>query len=424
MPLSWGMRNDYIGPEKKWTWQVMADWAFWAVAIGLCGLVAVVLSQALWLAPGQAGPADADLAVYKDQMSEIARDLARGTIGDEEARRLRAEIGKRVLDADRALSRPVKPVPTGRSGLVAALVACLVLPGTLALYWSLGAPGYPDMALQARLDGLDAALAARPDQATELATLGKPRDTAVVARLQGEMAAISDPGALRVRFRQDFEAGEMLAALVVQERLIALLGPDVQSNDHANLALALVAEAEGYVSPEAEAALRESLKLDMGNELSRYMVGEMFLQGGRYDQAFRFWRPLIENGTASAPWVGSIRDRIEDVAKLAGIPYVLPDAVAAAPTAGPTADDVAAAGDKSAADRQAMIEGMVAQLSDRLASGGGPVEDWNQLIRSLVVLGRVADAQTIYDEAKVKFAGQSAELSFLKLAAVESGLTP
>jgi cytochrome c-type biogenesis protein CcmH len=85
---------------------------------------------------------------------------------------------------------------------------------------------------------------------------------------------------------------------------------------------------------------------------------------------------------------------------------------------------MAAAGEMNAEERQQMIEGMVAQLSDRLASEGGSVEDWNKLIRSLAVLERLPEAQKIYDEARAKFAGQTAELSFLKQAAVESGLTP
>jgi cytochrome c-type biogenesis protein CcmH len=207
----------------------------------------------------------------------------------------------------------------------------------------------------------------------------------------------------------------------VQERLLALLGPEAQSNDQANLALALVVEAGGYVSPEAEAALRASLQADMSNELARYLVGEMFLQGGRYDQAFRFWRPIAEDGAPGAPWVASIRERIETVAELAGVRYALPAGLQAP---GPTGEDVAAAGEMSPEDRQAMIEGMVAQLSDRLATEGGDVEDWNRLIRSLAVLERLPEAQRIYDESKERFRGRPAELSFLRLAAVETGLNP
>jgi cytochrome c-type biogenesis protein CcmH len=85
---------------------------------------------------------------------------------------------------------------------------------------------------------------------------------------------------------------------------------------------------------------------------------------------------------------------------------------------------MAAAAEMSPEDRQAMIEGMVTQLSERLATEGGDVEDWNRLIRSLAVLERLPQAQVIYDEAKVRFEGRPAELSFLRLAAVETGLNP
>lgn len=397
----------------------MTGWDFWAVAASLAVAVAAVLIRAMQKLPGKdLDGRDADIAVYRDQLAEIDRDMARGTLGPEDATRLRAEIGKRVIEADRAQALVDATGTAPKRGVVMAAVLALVLPGGIALYWGLGAPGYPDMALKPRLEALDAGIAARPNQEAELARLGAARDPALDTRLAGELAAVTDPAALAEEFRKRFEAGETQAAVRVQERILALRGTGVTSNDHANMALALVAEAQGYVSPEAEAELRASLQLDMTNELSRYLVGEMFLQGGRYDQAFRFWRPLAEGGTAGSPWVASIRERIGEVAELAGIRYALPDA------AGPSAGDVAAAGEMSPEERQQMIEGMVAQLSDRLATDGGTVEEWNRLIRSLAVLERKPEAQKIYDEAKAKFAGQAAELSFLKLAAVESGLTP
>ncbi len=397
----------------------MTGWEFWAMACALSGAVVAVLAAALRRAPtGGTEAAEADLAVYRDQLAEIGRDLTRGTIGSEDAARLRSEIGKRVIEADRG--RGAGPVLEGgtRSGISAWLVLILMLPGALALYWWLGAPGYPDMALVPRLEALDAGIAARSSQDAELDRLGKPRDPAKDVALASELAKLSDPAVLQERFRTAFEAGDTQAAVRVQERLLTLRGKAASSNDYANLALALVAEAQGYVSPEAETELRASLQREMGNELARYLVGEMFLQGGRYDQAFRFWRPLAEGGSPGSPWVASIRERIVQVAELAGVRYALPEA------SGPSAGDVAAAGDMSPEERQTMIEGMVAQLSDRLATDGGTVEDWNRLIRSLAVLERLPDAQKIYDEAKAKFQGQPAELSFLRLAAVESGLDP
>jgi cytochrome c-type biogenesis protein CcmH len=392
---------------------------FWAAALGLAGSVALVLVAALRRSGGT-GSLDrsADLAIYKDQLAEIERDLARGTIGAGEAERLRVEVGRRLLDADRQEARPAKAEGHGLSGFAMAAVLAAVVPGAAAVYWGLGAPGYPDMPLGPRLAGLDAAIAERPGQTDELRRLGKPRDPARDTALQAELAAVTDPDRLRADFRGQFGAGDYLAAFRAQERLLDLVADQATAADHANLALSLVAEAEGYVSPEAEAALRETLTLDMSNELARYLVGEMFLQGGRFDQAFRFWRPLVEDGTAEAPWVASIRERIGMVAELAGIRYDAPTAT------GPSAEDMETAADLSPEDRQAMIEGMVAQLSDRLATDGGSVEEWERLIRSLAVLERLPEAQTIYDEAKVKFEGRPAELSFLRMAAVESGLNP
>lgn len=416
----WG-RDGRGGRRAEGMADGMTGWGFWAVAVALAVAVAAVLIGALRRAPQAVREArEADLAVYKDQLAEIDRDLARGTLAPEDATRLRSEIGKRMLEADRAAAAGEPASSGGGTGILAAAVLAMVLPGGLALYWWLGAPGYPDMALGPRLQALDAGIATRPAQEAELARLGTPRDAALDTRLADELAAIDDPAALAEEFRKRFEAGELQAAVRVQERTLAVRGEAASANDHANMALALVAEAQGYVSPEAEAELRKALQMDMTNELSRYLVGEMFLQGGRYDQAFKFWRPLAEQGAPDSPWVASIRERIEQVAELAGVRYALPGGDAPGPTAG----DMAAAGEMTPEERQAMIEGMVAQLSDRLASDGGTVEEWNRLIRSLAVLERKPEAQKIYDEAKVKFEGRSTELSFLKQAAVESGLTP
>ncbi|MDP3197983.1 c-type cytochrome biogenesis protein CcmI [Tabrizicola sp.] len=398
----------------------MTAGVFWAVAIGLAALVAYMLIGALRRVPGQNNSAEADLAVYRDQLAEIERDLARATIAAPEAERLRAEVGKRVIEADKArMTGSVTAGSTSTAVLVAVIIA-VVVPGGMAAYWALGAPGYPDMALEPRLAGLDDAIRARPSQEAELATQGRTRDMALDTRLSAELAAATDTEALRARFQQHFEAGEMQAAVRVQERLIALQGEAASSQGYAMLALALTLEAQGYVSPEAEGALRASLQRDASNEIARYLVGEMFRQGARFDRAFQFWRPIAESGTPGSPFVADVRAKIEQVAELAGVRYALPASVASGPTAG----DVAAAAEMAPEERQAMIEGMVAQLSDRLATEGGNVEDWNRLIRSLAILERLPEAQKIYDEAKDRFQGRPAELSFLRLAAVETGLSP
>jgi cytochrome c-type biogenesis protein CcmH len=65
---------------------------------------------------------------------------------------------------------------------------------------------------------------------------------------------------------------------------------------------------------------------------------------------------------------------------------------------------------------------MVAQLSGRLASEGGPPEDWAQLIRSLGVLGRRDEATAVLAEARSKHADDATALAVLDAAAREAGL--
>jgi cytochrome c-type biogenesis protein CcmH len=65
---------------------------------------------------------------------------------------------------------------------------------------------------------------------------------------------------------------------------------------------------------------------------------------------------------------------------------------------------------------------MVAQLSDRLATQGGPPEDWARLIRSLAVLGRREQAAAILAEAREKHGDDPAARAAIDAAGRDAGL--
>jgi cytochrome c-type biogenesis protein CcmH len=67
---------------------------------------------------------------------------------------------------------------------------------------------------------------------------------------------------------------------------------------------------------------------------------------------------------------------------------------------------------------------MVDQLSQRLATEGGPPEDWARLIRSLGVLGRRDEAGAILTEARAVHAGDATGLAAIEAAARDAGLGP
>jgi cytochrome c-type biogenesis protein CcmH len=72
--------------------------------------------------------------------------------------------------------------------------------------------------------------------------------------------------------------------------------------------------------------------------------------------------------------------------------------------------------------RQQMIRGMVDQLSGRLATEGGPPEDWARLISSLGVLGDKKQAAAILGEARTTFAASPEVQRLLDEAAQSAGL--
>ncbi|TIU54394.1 MAG: c-type cytochrome biogenesis protein CcmI, partial [Mesorhizobium sp.] len=71
---------------------------FWVVAAILTlGASLAVLLPLTGGMKGASAPGDHDLEVYRDQLSELDRDVARGLIQPGEAEEARAEIGRRIL---------------------------------------------------------------------------------------------------------------------------------------------------------------------------------------------------------------------------------------------------------------------------------------------------------------------------------------
>ncbi|HQT78331.1 MAG TPA: c-type cytochrome biogenesis protein CcmI, partial [Rhodopila sp.] len=82
-----------------------------------------------------------DQAVYRDQLQELDRDIARGLLTDAEAESARLEIQRRLLAADR---QPAARTRLARSPVLAAIVFVFVTGGAVASYLWLGAPDVPD----------------------------------------------------------------------------------------------------------------------------------------------------------------------------------------------------------------------------------------------------------------------------------------
>ncbi len=414
---------------------------FWGIAGALALIVGALLIMAMLRTRAQSVVSGAalDVQVYRDQLGEVERDLARGVITPEEADRVRVEVSRRLLEADKQAgsARQATQAPQGVSVVGGIAVGLVVIGGAFGLYTQIGAPGYPDLPLKLRLEMAGNTMAIRPTQAVAEANIDTPFTPApdldpqfldLMAKLRA--AVKENPEELRGQMllaRNESVIGNYAAAYKAQAKAIALKGDDAQADDYGTLADLMILTVNGYVSPEAEAALKTALEMDPRNGPARYYSGLMYAQNGRPDLAFRIWRGLLEQSRPEAPWYQPIAAQIEQLAALAGVRYALPTAPVMPPAGmppgrGPSAADMAAASDMTAEDRQAMIRSMVDGLAERLADEGGPPTEWARLITALGVLGDTERAGAIWTEAQSVFGASAEAMAILRPAAEGAGV--
>lgn len=407
---------------------------FWILCAALVVIVMVVVMMPFLRARDAAQPVAAyDLRVYRDQLREVDRDLERGVIGADEAARLRIEIGRKVLEADRHMSDG--PGSSGRGTTIgAALVLVVMIGGAVALYLREGMPGAPDQPLLQRFADAQAVYDSRPSQAD--AEAGAPaRQTPpepdedyqrLIEQLREAVARNpDDPEGLALLATHEMRLGNIGAARDAQAHLVQLRGDQASADELVRLATLMSEAAGGLITPEAEQVLARGLQRQPSHPQGRFLLGMMQIQNARPDRAFPIWRRLLEEGPETAPWIPPIRAAIGDLAWYAGVPDYQPPAPRpgpAAPQPGPDADALAAAEDMTPEERQQMIEGMVAQLETRLAEQGGSPQEWGRLISSLAVLGETARAAEIWTDAQQVFAQSPQALAVVRAAAQQAGL--
>jgi cytochrome c-type biogenesis protein CcmH len=369
----------------------MILWLFFAL------MTAAAVFAVLW--PLSRRPAaragGSDVAVYRDQLDEIARDRRAGLIGEAEAEAARIEISRRLIGAADAAAdvKPAQGASLLRRRRVTAVAALLLIPvGATALYMLIGSPQLPGEPLAGRLAAAHAnspvaGLVARVEQHLER----HPDD----ARGYEVLA----PVYLRI--------GRFADAVAARRKAIALAGETAERQ--ADLGEALTAAANGIVTAEAKTAFERALVLDADEYKARFFIGVAAQQDGKSDEATAIWRAMLAKAPAGASWTETVRQALATIGAKA------PPAPAPSATApGPSASDVAAAAQMSEKDRGEMVRGMVARLASRLKENGGDFEGWQRLMRAYMVLGERDKAQTAAADARKALAGDPDKLRRLE----------
>jgi cytochrome c-type biogenesis protein CcmH len=339
-----------------------------------------------------------DVAVYRDQLEEIARDRAAGRIAETEAEAARVEVSRRLIAAaDAPRVAPVKPADASDMApwprRIAALAVLIVLPlGCGALYLKYGSPQMPAQPLAARMEP-------QPGQQPT----GQQPINELVTRVESHLERNPEDGqGWEVVAPVYMRLGRYADAVRARQNAVRLLGASAERE--ADLGEAMVAAGNGIVTADAKAAFDRALARDAKDIKARYFIGLAAEQDGRRDEAAKLWAAMVADAPSDAPWLGFVRQALARVGGTVPAPAQSP--TTAAPAApGPSAADVAAAREMSEGDRNEMIRGMVARLADRLRDQPNDVEGWLRLLRAYMVLGQREKAMEAVEDARRTFSG-------------------
>jgi cytochrome c-type biogenesis protein CcmH len=318
-----------------------------------------------------------DLLVYQDQLEEIGRDRNAGLIGQAEAEAARVEVSRRLLAAADAQAPSGEPARSAAQLLqqrrvvaILGLIAVLILP--LGFYLSLGSPNIPDQPAFAR---------------TTAPQNGQSIDS-LVGQVEAHLAKSPNDGAgWEVIAPVYLRLGRFDDAAAAWRKSIALNGESAARDS--GLGEALVGAANGVVTDDAKQAFSKAVASDPNESKARYFLGLADEQDGKSEAAAARWRAMLQDAPPGAPWIGFVRAAL---GRVTGEPVP--------PAAGPSDADVAAAGNMNDDQRNTMIRGMVARLSDRLHVNGDDVDGWLRLVRAYVVLGDRDKAKGAADDAR------------------------
>jgi len=359
---------------------------------------AAIFAVLLPLGLGARAPADGrEVAVYKDQLTEIERDVAAGLIGKPEAEAARIEIGRRLLAADdQERDLPVRTsLGMRRAVAVLGLIGLPVI--ALAIYLPLGSPQMPDFPLGARNNAPGGAqpLEALVTQVQQ--HLHKnPTDARGWTVLAPVLARLGRTDEAIQAYRNALNYGGDKPAL------------------RADLGELMAATAGGVVTAEAKTEFERAHAGDADEPKANYFLGLAAEQDGRKTDAAAIWRAMLEKAAADEPWRPLV------AASLARVGGGQPPAGAEVPAL--PAETMAAAKDMAASDREAMIRGMVDRLAARLKQNGDDVQGWLRLMRAYMVMGDPEKAKAALSDARAAVANDAERLRQLNDGAKTFGL--
>lgn len=291
---------------------------FWLVcAVFVAIALAFVLPPLLQAAGKKAdigGEKEANIAVYRDQISELETDLANGIVSREQYHQDREEIERRLLEdvgsSGDVLSRPPQPARGSRGAVYAVALALPIL--AVALYLRIGNPNASPTLPTASQPSAMVPNAAGPN--------GDPSQQRIEANVASLAKRLEqNPG--------DADGWKMLARSYTslgrydEANAAYAKASTLKPNDAdllADYAFTLSMTSGQKLQGQPVELVNKALQLDPENPKALELAGIAAFEAGDYRRAIDYWQKLMTRVPANSEVAESLSQRINEAETRAG----------------------------------------------------------------------------------------------------------
>lgn len=354
---------------------------FWILAL----LILIVCLGAIYYATTQvkniqsaAEVLEASKVFYREQLSDIEKDVAQGRISAVDAIAAKSELAREVIKLEKETSDVARE---DKSKYLAVFALPFIFVVSLGGYAFLGSP---NMNAQP--------FASRPPVAEQEAALLLRAVEDIKAQLLVTPDDVQAWTALSVYYMRTQQFAEAENAY---RNILRLATPTADL--YTDLAETLIMQADDAIDAEATQFLREAAQLDPIHVRSRlYLAGEL-TRTAQFEEAIQVWKQTIAiSETKSEPWFALAESGL--AAAELGFAQSNPnsdnpkndedskDTVLSTVEETPAQSGAGDAIERPSLQDDDMVRGMVDRLYNRLQESDGTLAEWQRMVRSRLVL--------------------------------------
>lgn len=251
----------------------------------------------------------ANIAVYRDQLSELEADLENGIVSQEQYAQDRDEIERRLLEDTRISSSTDKPATAPAGGRSTAYALGLGIPVfAVIFYLNVGNP----KAVTGEAEVNPPANATAPASGERTQAQIEANVTALAKRLQ-ENPSDAQGWAMLARSYNSLERFSEAAGAYAKATELTPDNADLWAEYAFTSAMAAGRSLEGRPSE----LIQQALKVDPNNAKALQLAGSAAFQAKDYNQAVDYWQRVLKQVPPGSDVAESITSRINEAKTLA-----------------------------------------------------------------------------------------------------------